>query len=95
MVTRASTAGHRALLIKANGPNFSRGAELKIFHERGSSEAKAILERYFTIARALEALPIPVIAGVQGLCQASGLSSRWPATSSSRRSRLASRSPKR
>lgn len=72
MVTRASTAGHRALLIKANGPNFSRGAELKIFHERGSSEAKAILERYFTIARALEALPIPVIAGVQGLCQASG-----------------------
>jgi enoyl-CoA hydratase/carnithine racemase len=73
VVTRASTAGHRALLIKANGPNFSRGAEFKIFHERGSSEAKAILERYFTITRTLEALPIPVIAAVQGLCQASGL----------------------
>jgi enoyl-CoA hydratase/carnithine racemase len=72
-VTSASTAGHRALLIKADGPNFSRGAELKIFHDRGSSEAKAILERYFTITRTLEALPIPVIAAVQGLCQASGL----------------------
>lgn len=72
-VDRAATAGHRALLIRATGPNFSRGAELALFRGRDAAQARAFLERLFSIVHGLERLPFPVIGAVQGLCQASGL----------------------
>jgi enoyl-CoA hydratase/carnithine racemase len=72
-VGKAAAAGHRALLIRAEGPNFSGGADVKMFHQRSAEEGKRILERYLTISHALENLPFPVIAAVRGLCLASGL----------------------
>jgi enoyl-CoA hydratase/carnithine racemase len=72
-VGKAAAAGHRALLIRAEGPNFSGGADVRMFHQRGAEEGKAILGRYLTISHTLENLPFPVIAAVQGLCLASGL----------------------
>jgi enoyl-CoA hydratase/carnithine racemase len=72
-VGKAAAAGHRALLIRAEGPNFSGGAEVKMFHKRSAEEGKAILGRYLTISHTLENLPFPVIAAVRGLCLASGL----------------------
>jgi enoyl-CoA hydratase/carnithine racemase len=72
-VGKAAAAGHRALLIRAEGPNFSGGAEVEIFHKRGAEEARSILARYLTISHTLENLPFPVIAAVRGLCLASGL----------------------
>jgi enoyl-CoA hydratase/carnithine racemase len=72
-VGKAAAAGHRALLIRAEGPNFSGGAEVEIFHKRGAEEARGILARYLTISHTLENLPFPVIAAVRGLCLASGL----------------------
>jgi enoyl-CoA hydratase/carnithine racemase len=72
-VGKVAAAGHRALLIRAEGPNFSGGAEVEMFHKRSAEEGKAILARYLTISHTLENLPFPVIAAVRGLCFASGL----------------------
>ena len=72
-VGKVAAAEHRALLIRSEGPNFSGGAEAKMFHKRGAEEAKGILGRYLTITHTLENLPFPVIAAVQGFCFASGL----------------------
>jgi enoyl-CoA hydratase/carnithine racemase len=72
-VGKAAAAGHRALLIRAEGPNFSGGTEAKMFHQRSAEEGKAILARYLTVSHTLENLPFPVIAAVRGLCLTSGL----------------------
>ena len=79
-VGKAAAAGHRALLIRAEGPNFSGGADVEIFHKRGAEEARSILARYLTISHTLENLPFPVIAAVRGVSrfQCSAVSATKP-----------------
>jgi enoyl-CoA hydratase/carnithine racemase len=72
-VKRATRSGLRALLIRANGPNFSRGAALPLFHERSAEQARAMIEQYSAVTHGLENAPFPVVAAVRGLCFVSGL----------------------
>ena len=64
----------RALLLRAEGENFSAGANVgDMFQDRSAQEAHALLTRIAGLLRRFEALPFPTLAAVQGLCLAGGL----------------------
>lgn len=65
----------RAVVLAANGANFCTGADLdEVLQARASRETVALfLGRGHRLMRRIEASPLPVIAGVQGLCLAGGL----------------------
>jgi enoyl-CoA hydratase/carnithine racemase len=63
----------RAVLLCADGPDFSHGGDVRPWGKLGSHEINAIFERYMDGFNRLERLPIPVIAAVQGLCNGGGL----------------------
>lgn len=64
----AESGGVRALLLCADGPNFSAGAQVQGFQ---GTRDPASAPRASVFAR-LEALPVPVVAAVQGNCLAGG-----------------------
>lgn len=69
----ASDSGARALLVHAEGENFCGGASVDIFLGRDEASAAVLLGRFLESIRRMEALPIPTICAVQGLCFAAGL----------------------
>ena len=69
----ASGAGVRAVLVRAEGDNFSAGANVELFIDRDEDAARALIDEFIPALRRFEALPIPTIAAVQGLCLAAGL----------------------
>ncbi len=72
-VTAASRAPIRALVVRADGANFSGGADVKIFRDLDTGSAREMFELYLPVIRKLETLPFPTIAAVQGLCLAAGM----------------------
>lgn len=77
IVERARVERPVALVITARGPAFCAGADLKmlkrVMAEGVTPEFKAFLSSAPQFLRSLEELPIPVIAGVNGLCIAGGM----------------------
>jgi enoyl-CoA hydratase/carnithine racemase len=68
---RDSTA--RAVLVRAQGENFSAGADVAMFRGRDEAAARELIEEFMpTITRFAE-IEVPTIAAVQGLCLAAGL----------------------
>lgn len=63
----------RALLIDAAGPNFSGGANVKVFKDRDAPGARELFARGLPMIARLEELPFPTVASVRGLCLAAGL----------------------
>jgi enoyl-CoA hydratase/carnithine racemase len=63
----------RAVLLCADGPDFSHGGDVRPWGKLESYEINAIFERYMDGFNRLERLPIPVIAAVQGLCNGGGV----------------------
>jgi enoyl-CoA hydratase/carnithine racemase len=63
----------RALLVRADGKNFSGGADVAIFKGKTAKEARALFTRHLRTIADLEELPFPTIAAVQGACMAAGL----------------------
>src|SRR5260221_2334092 len=64
----------RAVLLKAEGPVFSLGADVKdLFVDVPSAELPNVLAGYLDLIGAIEALPIPTIAAVHGACSSGGL----------------------
>ncbi|WP_342917524.1 enoyl-CoA hydratase/isomerase family protein [Cupriavidus oxalaticus] len=63
----------RALVVRAEGPFFSGGADVKIFQGMSTKAAREMFELYLPVIRKLETLPFPTIAAVQGLCLAAGM----------------------
>jgi enoyl-CoA hydratase/carnithine racemase len=63
----------RAVLLCADGPDFSHGGDVRPWGNLEAREINAIFERYMDGFNRLERLPIPVIAAVQGLCNGGGL----------------------
>jgi enoyl-CoA hydratase/carnithine racemase len=63
----------RALLVHADGKNFSGGADVAIFKGRTADEARQRFTSYLRTIADLEELPFPTIAAVQGACMAAGL----------------------
>ncbi|MFD5228684.1 enoyl-CoA hydratase/isomerase family protein [Streptomyces qaidamensis] len=70
---RAKEEGKRALLIQADGPIFSGGADVNLFAGRSAAEARELFEQVMPLIGAIEDAPFPVIAAVHGLCLAAGL----------------------
>ena len=64
----------RALLLRAEGANFSAGANVgEMFQNRSAEEAHALLSRIARLLSRFEQLPFPTLAAVQGMCLAGGL----------------------
>src|SRR5438874_13836298 len=58
----------RALLVRADGNNFSGGADVGIFKNKTAEEARERFTSHLRTIADLEELPFPTIAAVQGAC---------------------------
>ncbi|HEV7478230.1 MAG TPA: enoyl-CoA hydratase/isomerase family protein [Burkholderiales bacterium] len=69
----AADTSVRLVLVRGNGPVFCAGADLKERQGMGKDEVRARRLKGFAAYSALEALPMPVIAIVQGAALGSGV----------------------
>src|SRR5712691_3612920 len=72
-VDQAKQRPLRALLVRADGKVFSGGADVSIFKGRSASEARERFTSHLRTIAAIEELPFPTVAVVQGACMAAGL----------------------
>jgi len=72
-VNEAGKAHLRALMVRAEGKVFSGGADVSVFKDKTSSEARKLFTSQLRLIADLEELPFPTLAAVQGLCIAAGL----------------------
>jgi enoyl-CoA hydratase/carnithine racemase len=63
----------RAILIRAEGDNFSAGANVEMFLDRDEAAARELIEEFMPAIRRFAEIEVPTVAGVQGLCLAAGL----------------------
>ena len=70
---QAADSDARAVLVHAEGDNFSAGANVEIFLDHDEGSARALIEEFLPGIRRFEQLPVPTVAAVQGLCLAAGL----------------------
>lgn len=67
----------RAVVVRAAGRAFCAGADLAehpVFRLDDPDERMAHVEQAYAVVRALRALPVPVVAAVQGVCAGAGMS---------------------
>jgi enoyl-CoA hydratase len=69
----ARGSGARAILVRAEGDNFSAGANVEIFLDRDETAARELLEEFMPTIRRFAEIDLPTVAAVQGLCLAAGL----------------------
>jgi enoyl-CoA hydratase/carnithine racemase len=62
----------RAVVLRADGPDFSWGGDIVTWPDLGARELRTLFERYMTVFNQFERLPLPVIAAVHGLCFGGG-----------------------
>jgi len=80
--TLADTAGLRAVLIDAEGPAFTVGGDLRFLAAHLDAlpeQVTALLGHYHAALPRLAALPVPVVAAVQGAAAGGGLGLLWVA----------------
>jgi enoyl-CoA hydratase/carnithine racemase len=63
----------RAVLVRAEGDNFSAGANVEIFIGRDEAAARELIEEFLPAIRRFEEIEVPTLAAVHGLCLAAGL----------------------
>jgi enoyl-CoA hydratase/carnithine racemase len=63
----------RAILVRAEGDNFSAGANVEMFLDRDEAAARELIEEFMPVIRQFAAITVPTVAAVQGLCLAAGL----------------------
>jgi len=71
--TRARDSDARAILVRAEGDNFSAGANVEMFLDRDEAAARELIEEFIPGIRRFAEIPVPTVAAVQGLCLAAGL----------------------
>jgi enoyl-CoA hydratase/carnithine racemase len=69
----ARASGARAILVRAEGDNFSAGANVEIFLDRDEGAARELIEEFMPAIRRFAEIDVPTVAAVQGLCLAAGL----------------------
>jgi enoyl-CoA hydratase/carnithine racemase len=69
----ARDSSARAILVRAEGDNFSAGANVQMFLDRDEAAARDLLDEFIPTIREFAAIPVPTVAAVQGLCLAAGL----------------------
>jgi enoyl-CoA hydratase/carnithine racemase len=72
-VTQARDSDARAILVRAEGDNFSTGANVQMFLDRDEAAARELIEEFIPAIRRFAEIPVPTVAAVQGLCLAAGL----------------------
>ncbi len=72
-VARAAAERPRALLVRAQGDVFSAGVDVHVFEGLDARSATELTERLLALTHAVEALPLPTLAVVHGLCLTAGL----------------------
>jgi enoyl-CoA hydratase/carnithine racemase len=72
-LTRIGDSDARALLLRAEGKDFSFGADIVPWPEMSTRELRTLFERYMNSFNRFERVPIPTVAAVQGLCMGGGL----------------------
>ena len=70
---QARSSDARAVLVHAQGDNFSAGANVEIFLDRDEAAARELLGEFMPAIRRFAEIPVPTVAAVQGLCLAAGL----------------------
>jgi 2-(1,2-epoxy-1,2-dihydrophenyl)acetyl-CoA isomerase len=79
-VSACSQPGIRAVLIRADGPAFTVGGDLKHFSARLdtlSAELREMIDPYHAALAQLAALPVPVVCAAQGAIAGGGLGLLW------------------
>ena len=71
-VTQARDSDARAILVRAEGDNFSAGANVEMFLDRDEAAAQELIEEFIPVIRRFAEIPVPTVAAVQGLCLAAG-----------------------
>jgi enoyl-CoA hydratase/carnithine racemase len=69
----ASGSDARAILVRAEGDNFSAGANVEIFLDRDEAAARELIGEFMPAIRRFAEIEVPTVAAVQGLCLAAGL----------------------
>jgi enoyl-CoA hydratase/carnithine racemase len=69
----ARDSAARAIFVRAEGDNFSAGANVEIFLGRDEAAARALIEEFMPAIRRFAEIAVPTVVAVQGLCLAAGL----------------------
>jgi enoyl-CoA hydratase/carnithine racemase len=69
----ARDSAARAVLMRAEGDNFSAGANVEMFLGRDEAGARELIEEFMPAIRRFADIEVPTVAAVQGLCLAAGL----------------------
>jgi enoyl-CoA hydratase/carnithine racemase len=72
-VAEVEDSDARALVWRAEGEVFSGGADVNVFAGTAPDDGGRMFESLVACVRRLEALPIPTLALIQGLCLTAGL----------------------
>ncbi len=70
---KIENSGIRGLIFKAEGDNFSAGADVNMFKDRTPAQAKEMFGGFFALLHRYQSLPFPTMAVVKGLCLTAGL----------------------
>lgn len=62
----------RAVLLRAEGPDFSYGGDFRPWLDADRTSLRADFDHVLSVVNRFEQLPIPVVAAVQGLCFGGG-----------------------
>jgi enoyl-CoA hydratase/carnithine racemase len=73
VLTTVSHSNARAVLLRAEGPDFSFGGDILPWDGMSNAALRSLFERYMNAFNRFERLPMPVVAAVQGLCFGGGL----------------------
>lgn len=71
-LTEIELSGARAVVLRAEGPDFCFGGDIRTWPDMPSHQLRAAFTRYLDVFNRLEQLPMPVIAAVQGMCLGGG-----------------------
>lgn len=71
-VNKAEAARARAILIRAEGENFSFGGDIVKWPDLETGELRSQFESFMSAFNRLEQVPVPVVAAVNGLCFGGG-----------------------
>jgi enoyl-CoA hydratase/carnithine racemase len=71
-VEQARDSPARAILVRAEGENFSAGANVEMFLGRDEPAARELIEEFMPTIRRFAEIEVPTVAAVQGLCLTAG-----------------------
>ncbi|WP_211151815.1 enoyl-CoA hydratase/isomerase family protein [Novosphingobium sp. HR1a] len=72
-LSAVTNSNARALLLQADGPDFSFGGDIVPWPDLSAHELRGLLERFMQAFNRFERMAIPTVASVQGHCLGGGL----------------------